>query len=100
MSPRFILGRENVSCVAEVVNRSLKADCTDFSICKMEVTVSLTNFPKSKTTIATTNLRVSGTSAQLICNLLSAQKVFQLIWQLKKFLRVCMLSRTSLEICS
>ena len=32
MSPRFVLGRENVSCVAEVVNRSLKADCTDFNI--------------------------------------------------------------------
>ena len=31
MSPRFILGRENVPCVAEVVNRSLKADCTDFT---------------------------------------------------------------------
>ena len=31
MSPRFILGRENVPCVAEVVNRSLKADCTDYS---------------------------------------------------------------------
>ena len=31
MSPRFILGRENVPCVAEVVNRSLKADCTDFN---------------------------------------------------------------------
>ena len=30
MSPRFVLGRENVPCVAEVVNRSLKADCTDF----------------------------------------------------------------------
>ena len=30
MSPRFVLGRENVSCVAELVNRSLKADCTDF----------------------------------------------------------------------
>ena len=30
MSPRFILGRENVPCVAEVVNRSLKADCTDY----------------------------------------------------------------------
>ena len=29
MSPRFILGRENVPCVADVVNRSLKADCTD-----------------------------------------------------------------------
>ena len=31
MSPRFVLGRENVQCVAEVVNRSLKADCTDFT---------------------------------------------------------------------
>ena len=30
MSPRFVLGRKNVPCVAEVVNRSLKADCTDF----------------------------------------------------------------------
>ena len=31
MSPRLVLGRENVPCVAEVVNRSLKADCTDFT---------------------------------------------------------------------
>ena len=31
MSPRFVLGRENVPCVVEVVNRSLKADCTDFT---------------------------------------------------------------------
>ena len=31
MSPGFVLGRENVPCVAEVVNRSLKADCTDFT---------------------------------------------------------------------
>ena len=31
MSPRFLLGRENVPCVAEVVNRSLKADCTHFT---------------------------------------------------------------------
>ena len=30
MSPRFVLGRENVPCVAEVVNRSLEADSTDF----------------------------------------------------------------------
>ena len=35
MSPHFALGRENVPCVAEVVNRSLKADCIDFSpICQ------------------------------------------------------------------
>ena len=32
MNPRFILGRENVPCVTEVINRSLKADCTDFTI--------------------------------------------------------------------
>ena len=31
MSLRFVLGRENVPCVVEVVNRSLKADCTDFN---------------------------------------------------------------------
>ena len=31
MSLCFILGRENVPSVAEVVNRSLKADCTDFT---------------------------------------------------------------------
>ena len=31
MSPRFVLGWENVPCVTEVVNRSLKADCTDFN---------------------------------------------------------------------
>ena len=32
MSLRFVLGRENVPYVAEVVNRSLKADCTDFTL--------------------------------------------------------------------
>ena len=32
MGPRFVLGRENLPCVAEVVNRSLKADCTDIYI--------------------------------------------------------------------
>ena len=32
MSPRFVLGRENVPCVAEVVNRSLKADCTHYNL--------------------------------------------------------------------
>ena len=36
MSPRFVLGRENVPCVAEVVNRSLKADCTDFTLSSSE----------------------------------------------------------------
>ena len=32
MGPRVVLGRENVPCVAELVNRSLKADCTDFMV--------------------------------------------------------------------
>ena len=32
MSPRFVLGRENVPCVAEVVNRSLKADVQTLNI--------------------------------------------------------------------
>ena len=32
MSPRFVLGRENVPWVAEVVNRLLKADCPDFKV--------------------------------------------------------------------
>ena len=34
MSPRFVIGGggRNVPCVAEVVNRSLKVDCTDFTI--------------------------------------------------------------------
>ena len=32
MSPRFLLGRENVPRVAEVVNRSLKAYFTDFNV--------------------------------------------------------------------
>ena len=40
MSPRFVLGRENVPCVAEVVNRSLKADCTDFN-CGLALTNKL-----------------------------------------------------------
>ena len=47
MNPRFPLGRENVPCVAEVVNRSLKADCTDF-ICYLKVIeghVSLLTLP-------------------------------------------------------
>ena len=37
MSPHFLLGRENVPCVAEVVNRSLKADCTDFTNCFLPI---------------------------------------------------------------
>ena len=37
MSPRFVLGRENVPCVAEVVNRSLKADYTDFTNKKSQI---------------------------------------------------------------
>ena len=39
MIPRFVLGRENVPCVVEVVNRSLKADCTDFTFVQEGLTV-------------------------------------------------------------
>ena len=39
ISPRFILGRENVPCVAEVVNRSLKADCTDYTELHFEIEI-------------------------------------------------------------
>ena len=31
MSPHFILGQESMPCVTEEVNRSLKADCTDYT---------------------------------------------------------------------
>ena len=43
MSPRFVLGRENVPCVAEVVNRSLKADCTDFKYSSEVLLISTIN---------------------------------------------------------
>ena len=43
MSPHFVLGRENVPCVTEVVNRSLKADCTDFSYMLL---IDVKNFEK------------------------------------------------------
>ena len=46
MSPRFVLGQENVPCVAEVVNRSLKTDCTDFTTLKVAVS-SLKTIRKS-----------------------------------------------------
>ena len=50
MSPRFVLGRENVPCVAEIVNRSLKADCTDFTLVGFEIFIArarakIFNFP-------------------------------------------------------
>ena len=38
MSPHFVLGQENVPCVTEVVNRSLIADCTDFTIPVFSIT--------------------------------------------------------------
>ena len=41
MSPRFVLGRENAPCVAEVVNMSLKADCTDFKSCYDSIFLSM-----------------------------------------------------------
>ena len=46
MSPRFVLRRENVPCVAEVVNRSLKADCTDFTQNPVTVLKTLLCFVK------------------------------------------------------
>ena len=44
MSPRFVLRRENVPCVAQVVNRSLKADCTDFKCLKFEAVWGVLNW--------------------------------------------------------
>ena len=44
MSPRFVLGWENVPCVAEVVNRSLKADCTDFTFSSIQFNFISTDF--------------------------------------------------------
>ena len=41
MSPRFVLERENVPCIAEVVNRSLKADCTDFTFRHSKLSVNV-----------------------------------------------------------
>ena len=47
MSPRFVLGRENVPYVAEVVNRSLKADCTDFTCVSQSLTETVNHFGDS-----------------------------------------------------
>ena len=47
MSPRFVLGRENVPCVAEVVNRSLKADCRVYLIITRLRNVNLLCFSDS-----------------------------------------------------
>ena len=47
MSPRFVLGRENVPFVAEVVNRSLKADCTDFTLTLL-IMETISKLPQSK----------------------------------------------------
>ena len=41
MSPRFVLGQENVPCVTEVVNRSLKADWTDFTLDSLHQFISV-----------------------------------------------------------
>ena len=48
MSPRFVLERENVLCVAEVVNRSLKADSTDFTYLNEENSLSRKPFTSCK----------------------------------------------------
>ena len=45
MSLRFVLGQENVPYIAEVVTRSLKADCTDFkSIISIYVLIMYVHF--------------------------------------------------------
>ena len=44
MSPRFVLGWENVPCVAEVVNRSPKSDCTDFNYTFQHLKNTITQF--------------------------------------------------------
>ena len=49
MSPRFVLGRENVPCVAEVVNRSLKADCTDFTSLSYNYTMRFIGYDSVQT---------------------------------------------------
>ena len=57
MSPHFVLGRENVPCITEVVNRSLKADCTDFT----KIGLSNPNrYDKYLTILPYKNLRTSG----------------------------------------
>ena len=55
MSPRFVLGWENVPCVAEVVNRSVKADCTDFSQCNQHFENDKIVYLQSKGCMATAN---------------------------------------------
>ena len=47
MSPGFLLGQENVPCVPEVVNRSLKADCTDFTVQSILIILQM-NFLSSR----------------------------------------------------
>ena len=47
MSPRFVLGRENVPCVAEVVSRSFKADSTDFTNIRSEYATDFCHDRKS-----------------------------------------------------
>ena len=56
MSPRFVLGRENVPCVAEVVNRSLKADCTDYTSERFLVNIFLTNTDIAETKLSLESL--------------------------------------------
>ena len=63
MSPRFILGRENVPCVAEVVNRSLKADCTDYNY-KAVYECALLQFSNENLQISVSENYLAGTITQ------------------------------------
>ena len=69
MSPRFVLGRENVLCVAEVVNRLLKADCTDFKHrCKHSVLSSFDTREHFDYNIASFTGTVINCSVSSSCN--------------------------------
>ena len=48
MSPRFVLGLEKVLCIAEVVNRSLKADCTDFTYLSLSILPSHSKWERNQ----------------------------------------------------
>ena len=70
MSPRFILGRENVPCVAEVVNRSLKADCTNYTT-------------KQLSSLLTKILTVIKTGQEKYCSIKTSHTGVNNMWILK-----------------
>ena len=64
MSPRFVLGWENVRCVAEVVDRSLKADCTDFT----DFTSNAVKYSIKSQTLQKKNTRAADSLVSGLCN--------------------------------